>query len=150
VHIRRKHFGVAKVLFYQGYEIIRQLQPSVTIQRGAFLYKIGVCEMETGHYESAVCDQTPLFKTQLVNRDCRKHFDEAIGIAKEREIDGEKARALRMKSRALKSGEGVTGQDADASMEEAERIRRKYLGNREFPSKTEDQIYDLMICGQRR
>ena len=81
------------------------------------------------------------------------HFDEAIRIAKVTGIEGEEARALRFKAISLWSQEIVSVEDvavAEKAMAAAEKIKKRYIKPSQFPGLSENGIYDLMICGQRR
>ncbi|KPM44912.1 hypothetical protein AK830_g1644 [Neonectria ditissima] len=137
IELERGDITKAKTIFGEGRQIVASLVPTYIVV-SAFEYKLGLIDLRCGDIDNAV-----------------KHFDEAIGIAKYREIRGEQGRAYRMKAVALRKkptsshAELAEAKECEVACRE---IEDEYYKNRnlETGNVTEDQMFDRMICAQRR
>ncbi len=92
---------------------------------------------------------------RLLTTSQREHFNRSIMILKYQEIEGEQARAYRMKAIAMRRKGNLTEAEqleADDAETLSRSLRRKYFEDKEEQLKglTDDQQYDLLLCGQRR
>ncbi|KAF2111042.1 hypothetical protein BDV96DRAFT_650644 [Lophiotrema nucula] len=120
---------VAKSSFEEAYEIICRIHSETSIQRAA----VKTCTMR-----------------DECRRSCKSH---ALEITVYRGIDGEQARASRLKALLLKNKVNPTREDASKAtscMKTAEDILARYKDVESRSDLSEDDKYSLLICGQRR
>jgi len=108
------------------------------VKVSAFEYKLGYVELKLNNIQSAI-----------------DHFNTSLTITKYQEIEGELGRAYRMKAIALRKKQTLTEAEqieADDAEKISKDMLRKYFKGREAEMEdlTEEEQYDMLLCGQRR
>ena len=152
--LKRGDIQEAKNIFMEGRSVIAKLSPT-SVKVSAFEYKLGYVELKLNNIQSAMQVLFHFVEVALLMLLSRDHLNTSITITKYQEIEGELGRAYRLKAIALRKKQ-ILNEAEQIELDYAETISkdmlRKYFKGREAEkeSLTEEEQYDMLLCGQRR